>query len=411
VFWRHGVSFPAHAVAFISHVSQGRNGGHVKYTPYEEYARLSKAYSRNDCADIVRFQLRHLDALLQFARSLGNEAELHSEMREVETLDVFYDQSGFEKAVKHLNLYLRDFPDEKATWCVYKGQEAQTKFSLPRACGVFVFKAGAAAPYNLITTALAQLASRHSNFSIHPHSPIVSLEPSTFVGMTVARTASGGMVSARNVVHATNGYVSHLLPGLAGKILPVRGTMTSHPPGEHFPAHDGGARSWSFVWQQGFDYCIQRPDGTVMLGGGLLRAEDDGLADIGTAADDESHISILASAHLRGLPPVVFGDDHWGAVPAGAKTWTGVIGLSADMMPWVGALGPEATGRLANSAREWVCAGYGGEGMVNAWLCGKALACMIRGEPDGLPALFCYSATRLKKAYIEDHVDDYMGSA
>jgi glycine/D-amino acid oxidase-like deaminating enzyme len=355
----------------------------------------------------VRFRRRHLAELLQFAQSLGQEAAAHSEMREVETLDVYFDQAGFDKAAEHLDTYLRDFPDEKAAWGVYAGEEARTKFAVPRACGVLVFKAGALSPYNLVTTALEQLSARHPNFSVHPLTPIVFLAPSVIAGLTMARTAAGGLITARHVVHATNGYLSHLLPGFAGKVFPVRGTMTAQAPGARFP-HKDGERSWSFIWQKGFDYCIQRPDGTIMLGGGLLNAEDDGLVDIGAPADDAAHVSVLAAAHLRGLPPTVFGDAGWGA-SAGGTTWTGVMGWSADTLPFIGAVGPEATGRASSGAHEWVCGGYGGEGMVNAWLCGAALGRMLRGASDGLPAPFRYSAARLRKARIVDHVDDYFG--
>jgi glycine/D-amino acid oxidase-like deaminating enzyme len=78
--------------------------------------------------------------------------------------------------------------------------------------------------------------------------------------------------------------------------------------------------------------------------------------------------------------------------------WSGIIGLSADMMPWVGRIPKVASGRrepvqIASTSKglpaswmappgEWISAGFTGEGMVHSWLCGKALAYMVLGKSD-----------------------------
>ena len=75
--------------------------------------------------------------------------------------------------------------------------------------------------------------------------------------------------------------------------------------------------------------------------------------------------------------------------------WSGSLALTADMMPFVGRLEPSLTGRAYEKATlakdtaksisppgEWISAGYNGEGMVNAWLCGVALGLMVLGRVD-----------------------------
>lgn len=80
--------------------------------------------------------------------------------------------------------------------------------------------------------------------------------------------------------------------------------------------------------------------------------------------------------------------------------WSGILGLSADEMPWVGPISESITqrprpasssvfNRTATSTvarpttrrtappAEWIAAGYTGEGMVHAWMCAKALAYMV----------------------------------
>lgn len=74
--------------------------------------------------------------------------------------------------------------------------------------------------------------------------------------------------------------------------------------------------------------------------------------------------------------------------------WSGSLGITADAMPFVGRLEESLTTRKASTSMrgagdeastppgEYIAAGYCGEGMVSAWLCGVALALMVLGTDD-----------------------------
>ena len=144
--------------------------------------------------------------------------------------------------------------------------------------------------------------------------------------------------------------------------------------------------------------------GELMYGsmsGDMLR-ENIGIAD-------DSETQIQAEAYLAGSLERYFAE-QWGSEgvetvqEAQADTkwkkgrtkavWSGIIGISADMLPWVGRVPNVASGRRepaqANSGLasyrglaapgEWISAGFSGEGMVHAWLCGKAVAQMVLGN-------------------------------
>jgi hypothetical protein len=85
----------------------GRNGGHIKATPYHLYpdykARLGAAQARKLC----EFQMRHLPALLEVAR---REELDGAEVREVETMDVYTDDDMWRKAQGMLKELRNDFP-------------------------------------------------------------------------------------------------------------------------------------------------------------------------------------------------------------------------------------------------------------------------------------------------------------
>lgn len=384
----------------------GRNGGHIKFAPYGPYPRWRARYGPAVAKQIAEFRLAHLDALVGLAGELGHEAAAHSEIRRVRTLDVFFDQDVFEQAKRGLETFLNDFPEEKDAWEVWEGDAARERFCLPRAAGVFVFPAGALSPYNLITSLLAKLDEDHVNFTLHPRTPIVSLAASVeHPGETLATTASGQVIRARYVVHATNAHASRLLPSLTGKVFPVRGTMTAQPRGTALPNWSAD-RSWTFVFRSGYDYMTQRPDGTLMLGGGRANAEEDGRGEFGNAREDA--YSVLSLAHLRGLLPVVFGR-HWGDTPASpVAQWTGLLGWSADLLPWVGELPAEARAGGAHGAREFVAAGYSGLGMPNAWLSGVTLGRLILGGGgEEIPPPMRVTLERIRNTQAKDRIRDY----
>lgn len=55
------------------------------------------------------------------------------------------------------------------------------------------------------------------------------------------------------------------------------------------------------------------------------------------------------------------------------------MGYSADALPWVGRVS-EAYTKRKGGIKEYVCGGYSGEGMVNAWGCGAALGRIVLKE-------------------------------
>jgi glycine/D-amino acid oxidase-like deaminating enzyme len=153
---------------------------------------------------------------------------------------------------------------------------------------------------------------------------------------------------------------------------------------------------------------------------------------------------------VQGALPEYFGRGNWGAESVddspeereGGATWnagrikalwTGILGVSADLQPWVGRVpsgiscraAPPAPALLtivsdnatvSDRARvalplappgEWISAGYSGEGMVHAWLCAHALALMVLGleKEEGVhtwfPNEYRLTEKRLNRATIE----------
>jgi glycine/D-amino acid oxidase-like deaminating enzyme len=273
--------------------------------------------------------------------------------------------------------------------------------------GAISYKAGALWPYRLVTGIWKKLLDEFPDLlSIETETPATAIsvdstpdfedEPSIY---PYSVTTPRGTIRARHVVHATNAYATSLLPGLVGKMAGAVAHMTAQQPGAAFPGRDG-TRSWSlFFGRDSFDYVTQRPPapdgspGELMVGGGFFQSPDQGL-DL-TCVYGDDRLDALTAAHLQGVMPTFFAP-RWGEEGKGGRVknaWSGVIGISADFVPFVGRLDRRVTQRSLPDemgdadAGEWISAAYTGDGMVWAWLCGTALGVMIAGKADAdLPA-------------------------
>lgn len=268
--------------------------------------------------------------------------------------------------------------------------------------GIITGPAGAVWPYKLITGILSHLRQKFLHrISIETNTPVIDINrasPSDSTEYPYPVITPRGIINSRHVIHCTNAHIGHLVPGLRGCIFPVRGQMSAQTPGQNFP-FQGTEYSWIFNYKVGFDYvtqlpCDQNSNGEMMLGGGFAQGENGGASDLGISTD--SGLSLYADIHLSGVLSAVFGRENWGVVPAPSvkNMWTGNMGFSADGLPWVGRLPYFLTQRGTNDdgrekGAEWACAAFSGEGMVQAWLCGKAVGLMLSCYEQGTSLSAC----------------------
>lgn len=99
----------------------------------------------------------------------------------------------------------------------------------PQHCyGIIIYKAGALWPYRFIAALYASLLSTYSaTFSIETNTPAIDIQvnPGNPKRLFTVHTPRGS-ITAAHIIHSTDGFAANLLPGLKGKIFPVRGHMT-----------------------------------------------------------------------------------------------------------------------------------------------------------------------------------------
>ncbi|KAK5788768.1 hypothetical protein VI817_009726 [Penicillium citrinum] len=363
----------------------GRNGGHILETA-DDFAELYDVFGEEIAKKTLRFRLAHLKEMLQVCEELGISEEVQA--RKVQFLSAHFGAEAWKDALERLHRFQAAMPEESAEWIAYDKKSIPEDFKLSRADGVIAGPAGALWPYKFVTSLLAHLLSTYpGQFFVKDHTAVTSIRenPSTVYKYQVE--TDRGSISARHVIHCTNAHVTHLVPGLRGRIFPLRGQMSAQTPGNQFPCQ-ATKHSWMFSYDRGFDYLTQLPSGQMMFGGGFARSEGGGLADLGIATDDE--MSLYCDIHLSGALPAIFGRQNWGEVKGNPvqAMWTGNMAFSADGFPWVGELPSSATKRPGagntKTGSEWVSAAFSGEGMVQAWLCGRALATMLLKKDNNL---------------------------
>lgn len=198
---------------------------------------------------------------------------------------------------------------------------------------------------------------------------------------SIASTSKGD-IRAKYVVHATNGYASHLLPHLRssdGGIIPTRAQVVAVTP----------LLSQSHLWGMGlsagggYEYGHQRPltdssSPPYIMGGGREYATG---REWGVADDTllNPQVSAFLHPYLKKMFPESYGDDL-------ESEWTGIMGYTKTKDPLVGPVPwpeKEQEGESKRSAKEYIAAGYSGHGMTRAFGCAEAVAEMIWADVMG----------------------------
>ncbi|KNG86205.1 putative FAD dependent oxidoreductase [Aspergillus nomiae NRRL 13137] len=418
----------------------GRNGGHILETA-EEFTDWEALYGLEAAKALTRFRLAHLKSILQVADKYGLTKE--TQARKVEFLSVHFDEERWRQAVQCITRFKTCMPAESAEWklldksevpkvcyfhillqyCLEVDNRSQ-EWCLPHAIGVVAGPAGALWPYKLVTGLLERLRQKHpANFLLETNTPATKVSTDGTSPLRYTVETPRGTLHARHVIHCTNAHVGHLVPELRGHVYPVRGQMSAQNPGSTFICQ-ATEHSWLFNYDRGFDYLTQLPPGgdsgkKMMLGGGFAQGRNGGLGDLGIATDSE--LSLPCDIHLSGALSAVFGHENWGQVdgPCVEQMWTGNMGFSSDGLPWVGQL-PSSVGYSAEATKEsgaqWACCGFSGEGMVQAWLSGTAVAQMLLASGrthhvrsdylSWFPEQMLLTEERLKKAGLTRAVGD-----
>jgi glycine/D-amino acid oxidase-like deaminating enzyme len=250
-------------------------------------------------------------------------------------------------------------------------------------------------PYKFVLGLLKILLST-GKVNLQTNTAVLSVKPDEERGFAIE--TERGIVYAKRVVHASNGYVSGLLPEYERNIIPCKG-ICSHieVPKQNRSAAPLFINSYCNRTDDNTNsYLIPRLDGSIIVGGAgqtFWPFRDQWYRNV----DDSVLIDAAKDYYGDYMQRTYHGWENTGAQVS--HIWTGVMGYSFDSNPHIGSV-PSKPG-------QFILAGFNGHGMPVIWLGAKGLAKMILADcmgetlpfsETGIPRLFQTSQFRIDRA-------------
>lgn len=411
----------------------GRNGGHLVTASGHTYASLAAQHGVEAAKQITRFSILNIEHIMKMVRGMDRELQDECQIRDVLKVMAVRGEEAwaaakgsvldFQRAVPEYATYHRiieksDVPEvctchnaSPAAPCRVSLTFPPKRWNIKNASGAIEHEAGAIWPYRLLTGIYERLLKEHpTRLAIEANTPVLQVKysPTDNQQHPYVITTPRGTIRARKVFHCTNAHASHLLPRLAGRIYPFRGTMSVQKPGPALP-NMGAARSWSLAHEADLDaatglyvtglYYLQQNalTGRIWIGNETARMRD-------ILTSDDTYVPDEARQALRTVLPGLF-LEGWGA-ETGAEVeaiWSGIQGHTADGLPVVGRVGEDVAGEAAGDG-QWMAAGFNGYGMDKCWLTGEALVKMMFGEDVSgwFPQAYLVTEERLRGGLTAD---------
>ncbi|KAK6811517.1 hypothetical protein RU639_012670 [Aspergillus parasiticus] len=382
-----------------------RNGGFLSSHAPSFFSSFAETVGIESATKIGRFCERTLEEIKRVAEAEGLYDEC--QIRPVEIAVTANDNELLSKIGESFRMFDECIPENTRKCVSVSKEDAEKEYGLKDIVGAFIYQSHVFWPYRLVTGLFQRLLERYpQRFAVETNTPVTSITLSGGSAYPYLLTTPRGTVRAAKVFHCTSGFTGHLLPKLRGPIYPCRLTMSCAQPGPQF-----GNRPMAWLWhvpqtydpltrtvEQGLYWMQQNAQtGDLFYGGDLQKLEDFISAnDTGYSADAANNLKTL-------LPQKIFArgwtDPATGlTIPAmdPHHTWSGILSMTADQQPIVGAVPVAISGRDV-AGGEWIAAGFNGYGMGQCWSSGEAIARMALGErkPEWLPDVFLSTEKRL----------------
>ena len=129
----------------------------------------------------------------------------------------------------------------------------------------------------------------HAGVNLQTNTPVQSVSLQRDGDGYWVVTTDRGSVRAKNVIYATNGYSSALLPELKGRIVPVKGICSRILNPKRMLLTNNYVMRFS---EREYDYLIPRSDGSIVVGG----ARADYYSNLDTWFDVSDDSTLIESA-------------------------------------------------------------------------------------------------------------------
>ncbi|KAL1643007.1 hypothetical protein SLS61_009469 [Didymella pomorum] len=361
-------------------------GGHLKPDPIYRASSVLETHGKEVAEHVSSFEARHVDAIKDLVEREGIDCDFEK----TKVHDVcFYDAGQKQTEATLARLVQAGISTAKVVQCL-SGMEAEKVSGVKGALSCLTYNAARLWPYKMVAHLLENAIS--GGVHLQTFTPVtgVSSAPADAKDHRWFVQTPRGAVKTDNVIYATNGYTSALVPEMKDKIVPVRG-MVARLAGPDAPKlKDSYLMRFS---EHEYDYMIPRPDGSIVLGG--ARRDFFKTLDEWFDVTDDSKLMEGARGYFDGYMQRHF----LGWEDSGVSTeeiWTGIMGYSNDGFPYVGPV-PGRSG-------QYMCAGFTGHGMPQIFLSAKAMATtVLKGDTEEVDLPLPYRISEARWAEPKAH--------
>ncbi|KAH8743758.1 FAD dependent oxidoreductase [Diaporthe sp. PMI_573] len=359
----------------------GRNGGHICRAEGRALRSHVKLTGRDEALRLAKLGTRNRDLMLDAIDKLGIRDKIDLRLTGTRVVFASEEERDEQRAevefAKTLGITL------EGRYLDAEQLAQESNFALERCPfgGDCIDKSGTVFPRKLVAEILHNAKKRVPGLTIHSHNPAKSVtRHETASGPSYLVTTDRGTIRSRAVVHATNAYVSQLIPSLAGQagVLGCKAECIAVVP--NVPNACSGAPTGlrgGLGFEEFWHYLIQRPDNGPFIYGWA------GIEQVGEY-DDSVAIPLEASGKPPGCDlmteflekgfPHSFRDIDLGRDVS--HRWTGIQGFTNTGASLVGRWSKESPG-------EFISVGHNGEGMGRCFACATVMTDRLLHYLDG----------------------------
>lgn len=357
-----------------------RNGGHLKPDLYFAHNAFREKYGEKGAAEIINFEHEHVRAM----KELIEKEKIDCDFVLTRACDVHLHPLSVRKATtNYAGMLSNPYVTCKDDVQIQYGEAARVISKVEDSPVCLTYTAGQLWPYKLVTGILKKLVSRGVN--LQTNTPVLGLEKRPD-GRYLVKTERGDVIAAKLVL-ATNAYTASVEPQFRNKIVPIKGAcsrIVSADPNKRTP-HLTNTYGIRYAGAD-TDYLINRPDGSVIVGGAKKHIFPYRERFYGNV--DDSTLIPHSEEYFSDYMDRLF--YTWKDFPTKVDyVWSGILGYTDDSLPYVG--------EVPGDANKYAIAGFHGHGMPRVLLCAKALARFINGGAASSAELDVPSAFKITR--------------
>lgn len=334
----------------------GRNAGHCKPDQWRHFGKFEKAYGQEQAIKIMKNEASTWRALVAYIK--GNNVDC--DLWVGETLDVPLDDEVAKIAKEVFERYENLGGKVDHIKVIHDPAEAAKVSRIKNAKACYAWQASTLQPWKLTAHIMRDDIEKGVNLQTYTIAQAVN-ETGSSTRKWVVQTDRGA-IACDTVVHATNAYSAALEPSLKGVITPKPHMCNKVLPPRALCGSKAIQNSYGVLLPDGALFSINprcTTDGIMMFGGsnpGQKQLDawverhpehciDDGLSRVENVTEC---VREFVSDNLEGWKDAEFGPGE-----GFDYSWSGIIGLSADGVPFVG--------ELPGKPGQWICAGHHGQ--------------------------------------------------